>query len=399
MGRQLARAPGPAVLFQVSGRGSTRRAALTGTPQDYTDPVFTEDYQVLTTLNDYYGGQLLLVKSLFATAQAAGLVTATVGKSGAAYIQNLGKGGLFIDENTVQPRSLVAELQTAGFALPVNVVKGYSGTDAVTLTATNGRPTGRARYVTFDTTAYDPNGAPSVAARDATDSTQGAPENAANKYLLSVFTQYILPIKKPMLSLIWFRTPDNAQHPLRAIAASGSLPNGPVVNGATSGTTSASIAGVATTGGYSFSGDVRSADLWTYRGFKAYDGSGCSTSAMYGLSASGVPTAPVRLDASGALCGSANAKYQAISGSLPTPVASFQVAAPGSLPANSIIVAAPHGAVSRGAGQSVQASQFVHFDAVAMPLASLSAFAVRRTPMGANSSDLKPRMLSGVGTP
>ena len=127
-----------------------------GTPQDYTDPVFTEDYQVLTTLNDYYGGQLLLVKSLFATAQAAGLVTATVGKSGAAYIQDLGKGGLFIDENTVQPRSLVAELQTAGFTLPANVVKSYSGTDAVTLNATNGSPTSRAGYVTFATTAYDP---------------------------------------------------------------------------------------------------------------------------------------------------------------------------------------------------------------------------------------------------
>ena len=37
-----------------------------GTNQDYTDPIFTEDYQVLTTLNAYYGGQLLLVKNLFA---------------------------------------------------------------------------------------------------------------------------------------------------------------------------------------------------------------------------------------------------------------------------------------------------------------------------------------------
>lgn len=384
---------------QGSGNTIPVGNSAAGTPQDYTDPVFTEDYQVLTTLNDYYGGQLLLVKSLFATAQAAGLVTATVGKTGAAYIQDLGKGGLFIDENTVQPRSLVAELQTAGFALPVNVVKGYSGTDAVTLSATNGSPTSRAGYVTFNTTAYDPNGVLTVAARDATDNTQGAPENAANKYMLSVFTQYILPIKKPMLSLIWFRTPDNAQHgygpgsanaiaglrsqdarlgelitalrangmdsstniivvsdhghssvsgplaqyPLRAIVPSGSLPNGPVVNGATSGTTTAAIAGVATTGGYSFSGDVRSADLLTYRGLKAYDGSGCTTSAMYGLSASGVPTVPVRVDASGALCGAANAKYQAISGSLPTPVASFKVPAPGSLPANSIIVAANGG--------------------------------------------------------
>jgi hypothetical protein len=69
---------------------------------DYVDPIFTEDYQVLTTLNNYYGGQLLLVKSLFATAQATGLTTATVGKSGAAFIQDLGQGGYFLDENTVQ---------------------------------------------------------------------------------------------------------------------------------------------------------------------------------------------------------------------------------------------------------------------------------------------------------
>src|SRR5665647_1955069 len=40
-----------------------------GANQDYVDPVFTEDYQVLTTLNTYYGGSLLLVRTLFATAQ------------------------------------------------------------------------------------------------------------------------------------------------------------------------------------------------------------------------------------------------------------------------------------------------------------------------------------------
>src|SRR5450830_931017 len=72
------------------GTGNTIPAGNSagGTAQDYVDPVFTEDYQVLTTLNNYYSGQLLLVKSLFATAQSGGLVTATVGKSGAAYIQD-----------------------------------------------------------------------------------------------------------------------------------------------------------------------------------------------------------------------------------------------------------------------------------------------------------------------
>ena len=369
-----------------------------GAAQDYVDPVFTEDYQVLTTLNNYYGGQLLLVKSLFATAQAAGLTTATIGKSGAAYIQDLGQGGYFLDENSVQPRSLVTELQAAGIALPKNTAFGYAGANAVTLAANNGDPTGRAGYITFNTTAYDPQGALTVPARDSTDATQGAPEDAANKYMMSVYTQYILPKKLPMLTLIWFRTPDNVEHgygpgspnavagvrsqdqrlgeliaglkannldattnivvvsdhghssvsgplatyPLRAITPSATPPGGAAVNGATSGTDAAAL-GAVNANGFSFSGDVRSADLLTYRGFNAYDGSGCVTSAMYGLDANGTPTIPVKSDTTGALCGTANASYQAISASLPTPVASFKVPAPGSLPANGIVIAANGG--------------------------------------------------------
>ena len=373
--------------------------SATGASQDYQDPVFTEDYQVLTTLNTYYSGQLLLVKNLFATVQGAGYVTATIGKSGAAYLQDINQGGYFLDENTVQPRSLVTELQAANIALPLNTTYNYSGTNAVTLSATNGNPTNRAGYITFNTTAYDPNGAIAIASRDPSDTTQGAPEDAANQYMLSVFTQYILPKKNPMLSLIWFRTPDNVEHgygpgsanmkaglhsqdkrlgeliaalraqgldsttniivvsdhahssvsgplslyPLRNIVASTTLPNGGLVNGSTSGTNTASIGTVATTGGYSFSGDVRSADLLTYRGFNAYDGSKCATDSMYGLSATGVPTVPVMLDTSGALCGKAGTNYQAISATLANPVAAFAVPAAASFPTNGIVVAANGG--------------------------------------------------------
>ena len=131
-------------------------------------------------------------------------------------------------------------------------------------------------------------------------------------------------------------------YPLRAITPSTTLPNGGLVNGSTSGTSSAAI-GAVNASGYSFSGDVRSADLLTYRGFSAYDGSGCSTSAMYGLNTAGVPTLPVNLDTAGRLCGTVNARYQSISSTLPVPVASFKVPAPGSLPANGIVVAANGG--------------------------------------------------------
>ena len=364
-----------------------------GSPADYVDPIFTEDYQVLTTLNSYYGDQLLLVKTLFATAQSAGLVTATIGKSGAAYIQDLGRGGYFLDENTVMPRSLVTELQGAGFAIPAATVNTYSSADAVTLAASNGAPTAKPGYVVFNTTAYDPNGAIAISSRDGADTTQGAPEDAANKYMMQVFTQYILPQKKPMLSLIWFRTPDNVEHgygPGSANAIAGlrsqdarlgelmdalqvqgldsstnvvvvsdhghSSVSGPLdlyplrtitpsttVSSGASPVSNASIGDRSTTG-YSFSGDVRSADLLTYRSFHAYDGTGCATDSMFGLSPDGVATVPVKIDTAGTLCGgSTTAKYQAVSATLPAPVASFKVPPADRFPADGIVVAANGG--------------------------------------------------------
>jgi predicted AlkP superfamily pyrophosphatase or phosphodiesterase len=347
-----------------------------GTSQDYVAPVFTEDYAVLTTLNNYYGGQLLLVKSLFKTAQDAGLKTATIGKSGAAYIQDLNRGGFFLDENAVLPQSLVSELQSANFALPLNTTFAYPA-GSVTLATANGNPTARAGALTFAL----PNG---IQARDASDSTQGAPEDGANKYMMNVYTQYILPRKLPDLSLIWFRTPDNTEHaygpgsanyrkaltsqdqrlgelraglkaagldattniivvsdhahsnvsgptslfPLRAINASTSV---------TAGITNATLGAPDPVKGFSVSGDVRSADLLTYAGFKAFDGSGCNTTPMAGIKADGSAVHQVGVDSTGALCGSANAKFQAVSASLPTPVASFKV--PATVPPSGIVVA------------------------------------------------------------
>jgi hypothetical protein len=82
---------------------------------------------------------------------------------------------------------------------------------------------------------------------------------------------------------------------------------------------------------------VRSADLLTYAGFKAYDGGGCSTTPMAGIKADGSAVYTVGVDATGALCGTAGTKYQAVSATLPTPVASFRV--PATLPATGIVVA------------------------------------------------------------
>jgi arylsulfatase A-like enzyme len=357
-----------------------------GANQDYVAPVFTEDYAVLTTLNDYYGGQLLLVKSLFKTAQEAGLKTATIGKSGAAYIQDLGRGGLFLDENTVLPQSLVTELQAANFALPKNTPVAYPA-GAVTLTASNGDPTSRSGPIAFVLPAA--NG--SLKARDATDSTQGNPEDAANKYMMNVYKQYILPKKLPDLSLIWFRTPDNTEHAYgpgsanyhKALASQdarlGELQaslkaagidkttniivvsdhghsnvSGPIslfplhaINASTSvtaGVSNATLGAVDQTNGFSTSGDVRSADLLTYAGYKAFDGAGCSTTPMGGIKVDGSNVYTVQTDTTNSFCGGTGgtATFQAISASLTTnPVASFKV--PATLPAKGIVVAANGG--------------------------------------------------------
>ncbi len=402
------------------GAAGTIPAGLSaaGAAQDYTDPVFTEDYAVLDTLNAYYGNQLLLVKSLFATAQSAGLKTATVGKSGAAYLQDLGANGFFLDENTARPASFAAALQAANVALPLNITHDsrYVGTAAITLAANNGNPTGRAGYVTFPVTNYSQTGTIALQSRDSTDTTEGAPEDGANKYMMTVYINNILP-KLPDLSLIWFRTPDNPQHgygvntpnakaglasqdrrlgelqaalkaavldkttdiivvsdhahstvsgplnlyPLRTIVASTSITG---ANAATfaAGISNATIGPVAADqsqaqlagNGYSFSGDVRSADILTYRGLAAFDGAGCATSAMAGLRADGTPVQYIATDTTNTLCttrSGADGKsvvapagskiYQAISATLPTPVASFLV--PATLPANGIVVAANGG--------------------------------------------------------
>ena len=202
--------------------------------------------------------------------------------------------------------------------------------------------------------------------------------------MMSLFTQYILPKKLPDLTVIWFRTPDNTEHAYgpgssnykkalasqdarlgelqAALVATGldrttnivvvsdhahSNVSGPTslfplrgivpATAVTAGTTNASL-GPIDAGGWSVSGDVRSADLLTFAGFKAYDGSGCTSSPMAGITSDGVSIQPVRVDVSGALCGKPNTRFQAISATLAAPVADFRV--PPVLPPNGIVIAA-----------------------------------------------------------
>src|SRR5262249_5244006 len=70
---------------------------------DFNQPVFTEDYALLTAISSYYENALFLVGTLFKSAQDAGKTTVAVGKSGAAFLQDHGRGGLIIDEKMAWP--------------------------------------------------------------------------------------------------------------------------------------------------------------------------------------------------------------------------------------------------------------------------------------------------------
>jgi predicted AlkP superfamily pyrophosphatase or phosphodiesterase len=354
-----------------------------GQPQNYQNPVFTEDYAILKTLNKHYDDDLIMVQTLFKTAHKAGLVTATVGKSGPAFLQDMGGGGYFLDENAAYPLSFAKELQAAHFPLPINSPKAFTPGE-LSLEADNASPTKRDSYITFAVPTYGET----VYSRDASDKTQGAPEDAANKYMMRVFTQFILPVKKPDLSLIWFRTPDNNEHgygvgsanyhlalksqdarlgELREALAKQNLADSTniivvsdhghsTVSGPTAlfplrtitpateikaGISNAQIGAIDPLHGYSFSGDVRSADLLTYAGFKAFDGMGCAVSAMAGIMGDGKTVYKALEDVSGELCGSPNSKYMAVSATLANPVASFKV--PKELPPHAIVIAANGG--------------------------------------------------------
>ena len=353
----------------------------TGQLQSFREPVFTEDYAILQTLNSHYD-DLIMVKSLFQVAQRAGLVTVSIGKSGPAFLQDMNGGGYFLDENAVLPLAFAKELQNAQIPLPMNAVKAFKSGELV-LHPKNGNPTQREAYITFPLTEYGET----VFSRDATDETQGVPEDSANQYMMHVFTHYILPKKNPDLSLIWFRTPDNSQHgyglgsanyrkALRSQDARlGELREAlnqqhlaPYTNiivvsdhgqsnvsGATSlfplraiepasqvqgGVSDAKLGKPDFVNGYSFSGDVRSADFLTYAGFKAYDGLGCLTSSMAGIKGDLSTVYTAKVDTTGELCGTPNTKYMSISATLTTPVASFKV--PQELPEHAVIVA-PNG--------------------------------------------------------
>ena len=297
---------------------------------DYKQPVFTEDWNILTALNSYYSGRLFLVSRLLEVAQAKGLKTCIVGKTGAAFMFDLARGGYGIDENTVFPQSLAAELQQSGHALPKNTPVMWPG---ITLADGNGNPTG------FSGKSFMSDGVTS-------DPTVGvkSPFHDANQYMMNVYLDYILPVKGPDISIVWFRDPDSTEHAYgpgsaaykdalmkmdsmlgqlldklkkigldkntdiivvsdhghNSVAGDANLfPLRPISNGQVISSEVDRI------GGYSVSGDVRLAQLLSDNGVAAhvYDGSGClKDPVMSGILADGKQVYPSQVDNDGSVC-------------------------------------------------------------------------------------------------
>jgi len=322
-------------------------------PVDFRQPVFTEDYAILEDLNNYLKGDLFLVGTLFESAQKAGMTTATIGKSGAAYIQDYKRGGMTLDEKTVLPLSLAKELQDAGIALPTTTPNAYP-TGALTLASNNGNPIDFKPVKKLkDGVTFDP-----------TDST-GSPYKPGLQYMVDTYVNYILPKKDPKLSVLWIRNPDTTEHvygvgspnyrdalhhndqilgqlraKLKELGQDSTTDIIVVSDHAHSNVAGSSVlfplravsngeVGDIAPNGYSVSGLIRLADLLHRAGFVVFDGLGCSYLPVgSGIKADGTPVYPTLVDQDGSVCGKAGEKYM---------TASFKV--PATLPPKALVIA------------------------------------------------------------
>ena len=312
-----------------------------GKPVDYRQPVFSEDYAVLDALKS--PNKQLLADTLFAAAQAAGIATAAVGKTGAAYLQDTGRGGLILDERTALPLAFAKELQAAGVALPPSAPNAYAAGE-LALAPDNGNPVEVKPFKKLnDGVSIDP-----------TDEA-GSPFKGALDYLFIAFVDHILPDKRPRLSLVWLRDPDTVQHQygigtpnwhdaLRTndallgklvgkLEALGVKDKTDIIVVSDHGHSNVSgpqdlfplhsvrdgaVADV-DPHGHSVSGMVRITDLLHRAGFTVFDGLGCTfIPVAMGIRRDGKPVYPTQTDGDGKLCGKEGQKYQVPPRKVPT---------------------------------------------------------------------------------
>ena len=340
------------VVYAPSARGKNAK----GVDLDFSAPAFIEDFGVVEAVRESYQGKLTLVSTMLQAAQAKGLSTAAVGKFGAAFIQDYKRGGIILDEDAAMPLGFAKELQKAGYALPRNTVNAYDA-GALALANENGDPTsGTAIQRLKDGQTANPL------------DRSGALSRRGFKYLTDVFVDYILPNKKPDLTVFWSKEPDATNHaygPGTYNSIDATKMNDEILGRVVDklrqfgweqstdiiitqdhnhSTVSGDIAryplrGIVDGGvgshdphGYSVSGFVRTAELLTRDGLKAYDGAGCrDVPTLSGILPDGTHVHPSRNDADGSVCGKAQ-KYTSPKYPVPKPV-----------PAGGVVVAANAG--------------------------------------------------------
>jgi arylsulfatase A-like enzyme len=340
------------VVYAPSAKGRNAK----GADIDFSAPAFIEDFGVVEAVRDAYDGKLTLVSTMLQDAQAEGLTTAAIGKFGAAFIQDYTRGGIILDEDAAMPLAFAKELQQAGYPLPRNSVNAYEG-GALTLATHNGDPTAP---IPIQRLKDGQTGNP-------LDRT-GALSRPGFAYLTDVFVNYILPNKKPDLTIFWSKEPDATSHaygPGTYNSIDATRMNDEILGRVVQklrqlgwdkstdiiitqdhnhSTVSGDVAhyplraiidrdvGAHDSHGYSVSGFVRTAELLTRDGLKAYDGAGCrDIPILSGITADGTHLYPSKEDQHGHVCGRAQ-KYTSPSYVVPKPI-----------PADAIVVAANAG--------------------------------------------------------
>jgi arylsulfatase A-like enzyme len=340
------------VVYAPSASGKNAK----GAEIDFSAPAFIEDFGVVEAVREAYQGRLTLVSTMLQAAQIKGLTTATIGKFGAAFIQDYTRGGIILDEDAAMPLGFAKELQQAGYALPRNSVNAYAA-GSLTLAKDNGDPTAPIPIARLkDGQTGDP-----------LDRT-GSLSRRGFTYLTDIFVNYILPNMKPDLTIFWSKEPDATSHAygpgtynsidatrmndeilgrivskLRELGWESSTDiiitqdhNHSTVSGDVSYYPLRAIAdrAVATPNplGYAVSGFVRTAELLTRDGLKAYDGASCrDIPTLSGIMAEGTHLYPGKDDRDGKVCGRAQ-NYTSPGYVVPKPV-----------PAGAIVVAANAG--------------------------------------------------------
>jgi hypothetical protein len=328
------------VVYAPSAKGKNAK----GADIEFSAPAFIEDFGVVEAVRDAYQGRLTLVSTMLQAAQAKGLTTAAIGKFGAAFIQDYKRGGIILDEDAAMPLGFANELQQAGYPLPRNSVNAYEA-GALTLAKDNGDPTAPIPIARLkDGQTGDPL------------DRSGALSRRGFAYLTDLFVNYVLPNKKPDLTIFWSKEPDATSHAygpgtfnsidatrmndeilgrivekLRQLGWEDSTDiiitqdhNHSTVSGDVTHYPLRAIVdrdvGLHDPHGYSVSGFVRTAELLTRDGLKAFDGAGCRhIPILSGIIADGTHLYPSKDDQQGSVCGRAQ-KYTSPSYAVPKPI-------------------------------------------------------------------------------